>query len=68
MKELVIWIMIDIPWLLHYYSCLHIETITGILIFFFYAVRNADYCKEELEACGLDFECIAKVLKNCPGK
>merc|ERR1712212_408443 len=29
--------------------------------------RNADYCKEELEACGSDFECIAKVLKNCPG-
>merc|ERR1711970_73947 len=29
--------------------------------------RNADYCKEELKACGFDLECIAKVLKNCPG-
>ena len=42
--------------------------IIKILFCFFCAARNADYCKEELEACGFDLECIAKVLKNCPGK
>ena len=46
-----------------------------ILFCLLYVARNADYCKEELEACEFEFKCVncvdvcvEKVLTNCPGK